>query len=1033
MLFLLIVSTACSNLTNRIDDLESRISILETLAEASKNGDMISSVTPIIQGDTIIGYVISFMKGSPITVYCGKDGKDGKDGDSYFQNIIISEKDVTFITSDNQSFVIKRQSEISITIDSADRIVVAPNSDLNLRYAVTSCLSAITIEVISSGNVKGKVISDDASNKTGVISIRVGSVIDEYDKLVVIASDGIAVTMKRIEFEEEIIEVIDNTEKEIGSEGGNIELEFLSNIKCEVSIPESAQSWISVTPESKTIEKQRIALLIQPNTGKSRSASVSISNKDGSIGYSFIIKQKATLDYQLSIEREALFAIYNSFGGKNWKKNDSWFTDKPLSQWYGIITDEEGFVTGLHFYNDYSIKGSLPFEESKLSKLKTINFAQCGVSGTLPDCFEYLKELKELNFRRCNLSGNIPSSIGSLTKLTKLNLSGNNLIGTVPNSFSNLKRLENLDLSYNKLAGSFPSGLISLPKLSFCKICNNNFTGSLPPAITNSLFWEKSWGYILWCNFFSIDGLKIEAPSFTVTDVYGKELDSETEYKKHKYTVMCMFDVNYFKNYQTNEYAVNHIKKINEVCAKYEDVGFILWFPGIVINNTDKSAAEVINNNSLQCRSFVATLENTFDICKDHDFYYGESGGSEGAFYPADAFSTDFIVDENGFIVWTGSDFIHRNYLHFDDFLSQMIDNVPIPSQYYTSTDYSKDGRVHMVQKSDEGNGISIVFMGDGFSDRLIADGTYENHMKDAVDAFFMEEPFKSYRHLFNVFVIDVVSENEIICDLEYDTSTALGVGFGEGSYISGSDGLCFSYALNAVSEKQLDNTLIIVLANSNKYAGTCFLYQNYTGNYGVGAAVAYLTLGSDKDIMMRTLHHEACGHGFAKLADEYYYSGTRPNEDDIIGYQGDHRFGWYMNLDFTLDKDKIIWSNFIRDSRYSDERIGIYEGAIFEFGAYKPTKNSIMYKNTGGFNAPSRYAIWYRINKLAYGEEWNGDYEDFVKYDKDHRTTVTANSCPKAITFSSEEELPPFPSPIVKKHSWKKELNHVNRRKEIK
>lgn len=35
-----------------------------------------------------------------------------------------------------------------------------------------------------------------------------------------------------------------------------------------------------------------------------------------------------------------------------------------------------------------------------------------------------------------------------------------------------------------------------------------------------------------------------------------------------------------------------------------------------------------------------------------------------------------------------------------------------------------------------------------------------------------------------------------------------------------------------------------------------------------------------------------------------------------------------------------------------------------------------------GGFNAPSREAIYYRIHKLAFGKEWEYNHESFVKWD---------------------------------------------------
>ncbi len=43
---------------------------------------------------------------------------------------------------------------------------------------------------------------------------------------------------------------------------------------------------------------------------------------------------------------------------------------------------------------------------------------------------------------------------------------------------------------------------------------------------------------------------------------------------------------------------------------------------------------------------------------------------------------------------------------------------------------------------------------------------------------------------------------------------------------------------------------------------------------------------------------------------------------------------------------------------------------------------------NFGSFIAPSRYTIWYRIHKLAFGKDWTGTYEDFAKYDAINRKT---------------------------------------------
>ena len=58
-------------------------------------------------------------------------------------------------------------------------------------------------------------------------------------------------------------------------------------------IPVAAQSWISVAPETRAIIKQTIGLIIQPNTGAARSATVTVQSEDGSLVLSFTIEQEA--------------------------------------------------------------------------------------------------------------------------------------------------------------------------------------------------------------------------------------------------------------------------------------------------------------------------------------------------------------------------------------------------------------------------------------------------------------------------------------------------------------------------------------------------------------------------------------------------------------------------------------------------------------------------------------------------------------------------------------------------------------------
>ncbi|MBP5302261.1 MAG: hypothetical protein J6Y88_03330, partial [Bacteroidales bacterium] len=69
-----------------------------------------------------------------------------------------------------------------------------------------------------------------------------------------------------------------------------------------------------------------------------------------------------------------------------------------------------------------------------------------------------------------------------------------------------------------------------------------------------------------------------------------------------------------------------------------------------------------------------------------------------------------------------------------------------------------------------------------------------------------------------------------------------------------------------------------------------------------------------------------------------------------------------------------------------------------------------------GRFNAPSRYAIWTRIHKLAYGT--NGSYEDFVAYDAVNRKTSASAPTASRTAVRTQQRAS---APVVTGRSWRK------------
>jgi len=346
---------------------------------------------------------------------------------------------------------------------------------------------------------------------------------------------------------------------------------------------------------------------------------------------------------------------------------------------------------------------------------------------------------------------------------------------------------------------------------------------------------------------------------------------------------------------------------------------------------------------------------------------------------------------------------------------------------FYTSKDFSKEGEVTVYQKASEGNGIDVVFMGDAYSDRQVESGQYLKDMKACAEEFFAIEPYKSFRHLFNIYFVTTVSTTE-----GYERGgQSLGTVLGQNTYISGNDSKCFELALKAVKdEKRMDEVLVVVCGNQDlsgqiALRGTCFMHdpEGWGGkDYANGPSVAYfLKLDESFEKTGFTLRHEAGGHGFAKLADEYSYAGSLQSMDYTRLKQYEP-YRWYSNVDVTSDPAEVKWSVFINDERYKNE-VGVFEGGYtVEHGAWRPSIDSIM--KQGGtnyqFNAPSRYTIWYRIHKLAYGPQWNGTFEDFAAYDAINRSTGgSVSHAPmrrSTVSVQSQHTSPP----VITGRTWR-------------
>lgn len=296
------------------------------------------------------------------------------------------------------------------------------------------------------------------------------------------------------------------------------------------------------------------------------------------------------------------------------------------------------------------------------------------------------------------------------------------------------------------------------------------------------------------------------------------------------------------------------------------------------------------------------------------------------------------------------------------------------------------------LQRATKGNngGINIVIMGDGYEAKDIASGDYLKDMKEEIEFFFGIEPYTTYRDYFNVYTAFPLSTETGVGSINtirynrFNTTYTGGVGL-KCDYDE-----VFRYVQGAptVNSGNLDQTLIIIVPNSTDYGGICQMWES-------GAAIAFCPK-SDYGYPLDSrgvIQHEAGGHGFGKLGDEYIYHNafidfcTCTCCGHVLEFKAAKALGWYDNLELTGKMHEVGWSHLIFDPRYSDI-VDIFEGGFKHTrGVFRSEQNSCMNNDIPYYSTISRESIVKRIKRYA-GEQYS--FEDFVANDKRTAGAVT-------------------------------------------
>ena len=301
--------------------------------------------------------------------------------------------------------------------------------------------------------------------------------------------------------------------------------------------------------------------------------------------------------------------------------------------------------------------------------------------------------------------------------------------------------------------------------------------------------------------------------------------------------------------------------------------------------------------------------------------------------------------------------------------------------------DYS-DGEVMTLSTATKGPGIDIVFIGDGYDAKDIAKGTFKQNTEDGFKHFFGIEPYSTYKDYFNVYAVVSKSDDSGIGTVNTVIDTKFGSYFTQNRIKSPDADKCFKWAKRADASMDLSKSLVIMLMNTSTYEGVTMMY-------GDGSAIACCPVSTDAYPydFRGIIQHEAGGHGFGKLGDEYIYHNAfiqtclcddgceHPlGDDDMNTSYGIYKSkGWNKNLSMSADAKQVPWAHLIYHKNYSD-KVDMYEGGYMHTrGVYRSEATSCMNNNIPYYSAISRQAIVERIKAYA-GEDFN--FDDFVAKD---------------------------------------------------
>ena len=547
-------------------------------------------------------------------------------------------------------------------------------------------------------------------------------------------------------------------------------------------------------------------------------------------------------------------------------------------------------------------------------------------------------------------------------------------------------QIKALRLGFNKLSGEIPSSFVTLFDTANEILLYGNFLyGIIPSNLRHHSRWQElGWSIIkqenvqpssgIYTAGFDFNNINLKFPNlnscFTKPD--GTTVSYKDFFSKNKVTIA------YVKNSESEADGINVPDPLIDLQLEYEGKGLQTCVAFSSIENKEKWAKWIEYTKKIPSDNFDAIEIGYWGRYSAHNSY--------------------LVFDNEGNLLgYLGPIYANFSGLTNHEYEAKQLKEIISPilgdgqeheeySSVYYSTDFSKDGEVKILQKATKGCGVDLVLMADMFIDKDMEEGgPYDQIIQKNMEEFFEVEPYKSLRDRFNIYEVKVVSPQN-----KY-TDDFLGLRTEEKKV--------FEYAQNIPNINKEQLHIAIVYDNEFYWQNSeSFAVGGITFTYDDGSFIAF---NFDN---RRTINHEAGGHGFGYLADEYAWG-----DDNFSVHEGNCEkldkdysdTGWNGNVDWRNDSLNVRWSKFLYNHSYDNEGLGIFEGGLeyFKYGIYRPTYNSLM-RNTvetasgtlAVFNAPSRELIYKRIMKLSEGANWEYDFNKFFDFDDLGRQEASEN-----------------------------------------